>query len=151
LDSASGLIDQPSSEVALDPISASEQQHCFVLFAAQADRNWPDAGRLPARLGELDCTMLPGFERDQVSVGHHLCAAAPEKQVHFSSELAGFRAQKRLAYGAQWELWIESAFGIEADLTRKDRAVTEALSRHQGRSIEPRRLPPEAKRIACIA
>jgi hypothetical protein len=95
--------------------------------------------------------MLRGFKRDQVSVGHHLCAAALEKQVHFSGELARFRAQKRLAYGAQWELWIESALRIEPDLTRKGRAVTEAPSRHQGRGIEPCRLPPEAKWIACIA
>jgi hypothetical protein len=95
--------------------------------------------------------MLRGFERNQVSFGRHLCTAALEKQVHFSGELAGFRAQKRLAYGAQRELWIESAFRIEADLTRKDRAVTEASSRHQGRSIEPCRLPPEAKRIIRVA
>jgi hypothetical protein len=71
--------------------------------------------------------------------------------VRRSPELAGLRAKKRLAYGAQWELWIEPAFGIEADMARKNRAVTEALSRHQGRGIEPGRSSPEAKRIAGVA
>jgi hypothetical protein len=65
--------------------------------------------------------------------------------------LAGLRAQKRLAYGAQWELRIEPAFRIEANMARKDRAVTEALSRHQGCGIEPGRSSPEAKRIAGVA
>jgi len=71
--------------------------------------------------------------------------------VHLSGELAGLRAQKRLAYGAQWELRIESAFRIKADLTWKDAAVTEALSRHEGRGIEPGRSSPEAKRITGVA
>jgi hypothetical protein len=71
--------------------------------------------------------------------------------VHLSRELAGFRALERLAYGAQWELRIESAFRIEAGLARKDGAVMEAPSGHQGRGIEPGRLPPEAKRIISVA
>jgi hypothetical protein len=71
--------------------------------------------------------------------------------VHLSGELAGLRAQKRLSYGTQRELRIESAFRIKADLTWKDGAVTEALSRHEGRGIEPGRSSPEAKRIAGVA
>jgi len=70
--------------------------------------------------------------------------------VHLSGEMPGLRAQECLAYGAQWEFWIEPAFGIEADMARKDRAVTEALSRHQGRGIEPGRSSPEAKWIASV-
>ena len=38
-DSASGLIDLPSPEVALDPILVSEKQHRFVPIAAQTDRD----------------------------------------------------------------------------------------------------------------
>jgi hypothetical protein len=150
-DSASGLIDHPSSEIALDPISASEQQHCFVLFATQADRDWPDASRLPAGLSELDCAMLGECECYEVSVGSHISAAALEKQVRLSGELAGFRAEERLANRAQWELCVESAFRIEADLAGKDGAVTEAPSRLEGRGVEPGRPPPEAKRIICVA
>jgi hypothetical protein len=71
--------------------------------------------------------------------------------VHFAGKLVRLRALKRYAHGAQWELWIESAFGIEADLTRKDGAVTEAPSRLEGRGIEPGRSPPEAKRIIRVA
>jgi hypothetical protein len=71
--------------------------------------------------------------------------------VDLSRELTGFRTHERLAYGAQWELRIESAFRIEADLARKDCAVMEAPSRHQGRGIEPGRPSPEAKRIAGFA
>jgi hypothetical protein len=71
--------------------------------------------------------------------------------VHLSGELAEFRTNERLAYGAQWELRIEPAFRIEADLARKDGAVMEAPSRHQGRGIEVRRPSPEAKRIAGFA
>ena len=73
-DSESGLIDQPSSEVAFDPISVSEQQHRFVSLAAQADRDWPDAGRFPTRFVELDCAMFRGFERDQVPSSLELSA-----------------------------------------------------------------------------
>jgi hypothetical protein len=71
--------------------------------------------------------------------------------MRFSGELARLRAQKRLAYGAQWKFRIESAFRIEADLARKDCAVAEASSRHEGRGVEPGRTSPEAKRIACVA
>jgi hypothetical protein len=95
--------------------------------------------------------MFRRFERDQVCVGGHISTAALEKQVRPSGELAKFRAQKRLAHGARWELRIESAFRIKADLTWKDGAVTEALSRHEGRGIEPGRSSPEAKRIAGVA
>lgn len=41
--SASNRINLPSPNVALDPISASEQKHCFIVLAAQADRNGTDA------------------------------------------------------------------------------------------------------------
>jgi hypothetical protein len=71
--------------------------------------------------------------------------------MHFASELVRPRAQKRLTYGAQWELRIESAPEIEANLAGKDRAVMKPPSRHQGGGIEPGHPPPEAKWIAFVA
>jgi hypothetical protein len=52
--SASNRINLPSPNVALDPISTSEQQHRFIVLAAQTDRNGPDARRFPAGFVELD-------------------------------------------------------------------------------------------------
>jgi len=71
--------------------------------------------------------------------------------VHFAGKLVRPRALKSPAHSAQWELWIEATLRIKADLARKDGAVTEAPSGHQGRGIEPGRSPPEAKRIIRVA
>jgi hypothetical protein len=71
--------------------------------------------------------------------------------MHLPGELARPRTLKSIAYRAQWELRIESAFRIEAHLARENGAVMKSPSRHQGGGIEPGRPPPETKRIVRVA